>query len=110
MDSTLEIIGRALAGVVFMSVFVEGAVAYFLTEPLHQWKKMSLAEYVIGYAPRYVAALLGVLFSWGFRIDLPAIFGLEAAPGLTYFVTGIVLGRGSNYLHHLLSAVRSVGK
>lgn len=52
---------------------------------------------------RYVAALVGVGLALLYRVDLLALFGLEAFhPIAGWVVTGILIGRGSNYLHDLV--------
>jgi hypothetical protein len=53
---------------------------------------------------RYTAAIVGVLLCLAYQADLLALAGLSTAPPLVgYLVTGIVVGRGANYLHDLVS-------
>ena len=52
---------------------------------------------------RYVAALVGVGLALLYQVDLLALFGLRAIhPIAGWIVTGILIGRGSNYLHDLV--------
>jgi hypothetical protein len=50
---------------------------------------------------RYVAAVTGILL---YHADLLALAGLGSGlPFVGYAITGIVIGRGANYLHDLVS-------
>ena len=52
---------------------------------------------------RYVAALVGITLALLYRVDLLALFGLHAIHTVVgYILTGILAGRGSNYLHDLV--------
>jgi hypothetical protein len=52
---------------------------------------------------RYAAMALGVLLALAYRADLLALVGLVSpfSPFVGYVVTGLVIGRGSNFLHDL---------
>ena len=51
-------------------------------------------------ALRYVAALVGVGLCWAYRADLLALVGLDARFSLIgYLVTGLLLGRGANFIN-----------
>jgi len=57
---------------------------------------------------RYVALTVGVGLAMAFRADLFAAIGLAAIhPWLAYVLTGILVGRGSNYVHDLIDTWRS---
>jgi hypothetical protein len=62
----------------------------------------------------YTAALLGVLLAIAYHADLLALVGLVSpvSPYVGYVVTGLVIGRGSNFLHDLADRwlVPGVGK
>ena len=48
-------------------------------------------------------ALVGIGLAVAYRADALALFGLVAwAPWIGWVVTGLVIGRGSNYLHDLI--------
>lgn len=52
---------------------------------------------------RYVAALVGIVLSLAYRVDLLAMFGYHAFHPIAGMVlTGILVGRGSNYMHDLV--------
>jgi hypothetical protein len=52
---------------------------------------------------RYAAMGLGVLLAVAYQADLLALVGLISpiSPYVGYVVTGLVIGRGSNFLHDL---------
>jgi hypothetical protein len=52
---------------------------------------------------RYAAMALGILLAIAYRADLLALVGLVSpfSPFVGYVVTGLVIGRGSNFLHDL---------
>jgi hypothetical protein len=66
-------------------------------------------------ALRYAAMLLGILLAAAYHADLLALVGLVSpwSPYVGYVVTGLVIGRGSNFLHDLadrwLAPARSAG-
>jgi hypothetical protein len=53
---------------------------------------------------RYVSAAAGILFCFAYHADLLALAGLDSGPPFVgQAITGIVIGRGANYLHDLVS-------
>lgn len=64
---------------------------------------------------RYMAAVVGIALCLAYRVDLLALFGLLAfSPFVGYVVTGLVVARGSNWLHDFVtrwldSASRGLG-
>ena len=60
-------------------------------------------RFIPEWALRYIAAVVGVLLAIAYRADALALFGLVAwTPWIGWIVTGLVIGRGSNYLHDLV--------
>ena len=58
---------------------------------------------VPAFVLRYIAAVVGVAIAFGYRADVLAILGLPAVhPFIGYLVTGLIIGRGANYLHDLV--------
>lgn len=48
------------------------------------------------------SAILGLLLAFGFRFGIFTLFGAEEAiPYMDQVVTGLLMGRGSNWLHNL---------
>ncbi len=53
---------------------------------------------------RYVAMAVGVGLACAYRTDLLGMVGLTAwTPWIGYVITGVLIGRGSNYLHDLVN-------
>lgn len=88
-----------LLGVMFLAVFLEGTLTYVFG------KKSTEAE------PRawvkYVALLAGVGLAIGYKVNLPATVGITSTvPLLDFIVSGIIIGRGSNYLNDLVTSFK----
>lgn len=73
----------------------------------------SLTEYVFGgiskLAPylKYIALLVGVAVSVLYKIDvLFALFGLQSIPVVGWIISGLIIGRGSNYVNDFISLAR----
>lgn len=87
---------NALLGLFFLALLVEGITDYFVAAPL---KQKGFQTWWV----RYAALVVGVAAAFGFRANLPAVFGLKAvADPVSYVATGIVFSRGANYLSDIL--------
>lgn len=87
---------------VLLATLVEGIVEYFIA-PLFD---VYLPRYK--FLLMYVAVLLAVAFTLFYRLDMIAalagLFNVEIANTVFgQIVTGVVLGRGSNYLHQIIT-------
>lgn len=82
-------------GIVFLATFVEGFITYLRgnSEKSTPWLK-------------YVALALGVVVAVGYNIDIPAMVGIASGyPLVSNVISGIIIGRGSNYVNDLLQTV-----
>jgi hypothetical protein len=53
---------------------------------------------------RYVAAVVGILLCWIYNADLLAMVGLVSPwPWVGNVVTGLIIGRGANFVHDFAS-------
>lgn len=87
---------ESITSVFILAVLVEGIVEYFIAseDKKQPWLK-------------YVAAAIGVLVCVIYKADLLAGLGLiTPIPYVGSIVTGIIIGRGSNYLNDFISKVR----
>lgn len=86
-----------ILGLVLLATFIEGLVTYLFgkdTENVRPW----LA---------YVSLSLGVVAAIAYKIDIPAMAGLVSPfPYVSYVISGLILGRGANYLNDFLSIVK----
>ena len=80
-----------LFGFLLLAYLVESMVEYFV--PANGLKPYT----------KYIAAGVGVACSFGFNADVfRDIFGIIAIhPAIGVFATGLIIGRGSNYLNDL---------
>lgn len=95
-----------LALIFVLSFLAESLTEYF-ARPLFGRKPPAIeGDPPIPVSPlwlRYIAALVGITLALLYRVDLLALFGLDAIhPVVGWIVTGILVGRGSNYLHDLV--------
>ena len=51
----------------------------------------------------YVAAIAGVGLAIFYQLDLLALIGELAPSTVGYVLTGLIIGRGANYLHDFVS-------
>lgn len=101
-------------GIAFLlAFFVETMIEYILGTPIDNIKQLQfLREYK--WVLRYVAAGVGVYFAFYWKIDLVSITAsvisdlvdadiLWEVSNAGIVVSGLAIGRGSNYLHEFLS-------
>lgn len=80
-----------------LAVLVEGIVEYFIAKEgaAQPWLK-------------YVAAAIGVFVCVAYKVDVLASLGaVSAFPFVGSVLTGLVIGRGSNYLNDFISKVKT---
>lgn len=97
----------AFLSVVLLGATVEGIVEFLIGSWLDngddaykpKWKKM---------LPQYLALAIGVGVAVLFTVDLFSVFGLEPQiPILSQALTGVLIGRGSNYINDFISKWRN---
>lgn len=82
-----------LAGALFVAVVVEGIIEY-LGKPIPKGYKC------------YAAALLGIVVCLLFKVNMLGWVGVETVPHTGEILTGITVGRGSNYINNRLGKVK----
>jgi len=97
-----------LAGIFVLAFLAETLTEYF-ARPFIKFESLpgnvpANGQRVIpAFVLRYLAALVGVALAVAYRADVLALFGLVAwTPIIGWIVTGLIIGRGSNYLHDLV--------
>lgn len=88
-----------LTGVLILATIAEAIVEYFVAPLLDKVGK----QYV-----RYSAAGVGVLLCMAYQVDiLNMLAGITPIhPAVGWALSGIIIGRGSNFLNDLISSVR----
>ncbi|MCR3922610.1 MAG: hypothetical protein NUK65_08875 [Firmicutes bacterium] len=88
---------EALSTIVVLAIIVE-----FTTEIVK-----SIVPSIRGQYSRIVAILLGMILCVSTRSGLLAIFMIEPffLPQIDYFLTGLIISRGSNILHDLVAKI-----
>ncbi len=80
-----------------LAIFVEAVMEYFISNP--EKKQPWL---------RYISALLGILVCVAYKVDLLSLLGAVSPYAFVGEVfTGLIVGRGSNYLNDFMNRVRN---
>jgi hypothetical protein len=83
------------ASIFFLATFIEGLVEYMFAKEGESQKWM-----------KYVALAFGVVLAVAYRVDIPSLLGLAANYGVVnYIVSGLIIGRGSNYVNDVLTTI-----
>lgn len=91
-----------VAGVLVLAALAEGFVEYFIV-PLLQ--KANAADYA-----KYVALVAGVALCVAYQVDiLLSLVGLVPInPYVGFVLSGIIVGRGSNYVNDFIDVLRGL--
>lgn len=101
-----EHLGSLSIGILFLAIFCEGSIAFFYSDVIRLLGDLTFPDFLRQYSARYIALILGLLLAFGFSVNIPELLGLEAiAPWVGVAVTGVVIGRGANYIHDVLSTI-----
>jgi hypothetical protein len=84
-----------ILGILALATLVEGFVEYAFG------KIVQLQPFLI-----YISLLLGVGVSIAYHVDILAELGLHGAPIVGYIISGVIIGRGSNYANDIISLVK----
>ena len=92
-----------LIGIVFLATFVEGLITYLFGK---QTEEMPPRPWL-----KFVSMALGIALSIAYSIDLLVMVGLESVfPMVGFVVSGVIIGRGANYLNDIFSLIKGVSK
>jgi hypothetical protein len=84
-----------------LAFLAEGLTEYF-AGPFFKWLAR-LAKFPELGDLRYIAALVGIGLAFAYRLDLLLAAGFQPSdPAIGHILTGLVIGRGSNYLHQFV--------
>lgn len=80
----------------------------FLAESMTEYLFGTLADHLPALAPlrwalQYIAALAGVGLAFFYRLDLIGVIGGLDASWVGFILSGLVIGRGANFLHQFVS-------
>ena len=96
----------AASSILFLSTIAEAIVEHIFApildakDPDSTTPKPSRVLDWPALALRYVSVLIGVALCIVYQVDLLAYFGLASPwPWVGWLITGILIGRGSNFIH-----------
>lgn len=109
----LEITTLAVLAGIFVLAFLAETLTEYFARPFLRPETLPgnghKPRHVIpAWSLRYIAACVGVALAIAYRADALALFGLEAwSPWIGYVVTGLIIGRGANYLNDIVDRWRA---
>ena len=100
-----------LSGILILATLVEALVEYLIKPlfgppvwPLPEGQAATADDPIGDLLIRYSAATIGVLLCIAYRADLLVLANLHAPlPWIGYLITGILIGRGANFVHDFTS-------
>lgn len=88
---------ETVAGLLFLATFVEGMIDYFAGENPTQSR-----PYL-----RYVSLAVGIALAVAYRVNIPEMLGITSSVVyVDWVVSGVIIGRGSNYLNDIIGMFR----
>lgn len=93
---------KEVISVLALAVFVEGTVEYLFAA---LFKRYNITEFL-----KYVAVFLGIFACIGYQVDVFTVLGLSfvaVSPIVSYIVSGVLIGRGSNVINDLVDLMGS---
>ena len=91
-----------ILGILFLATFIEGLITYIFGESSENTTRPWI---------RYVSLVLGVGCAIAYQIDIPAAAGLVGVyPIVGFVLSGLVIGRGANYVNDIVALVRGGAK
>lgn len=97
MNTTETIV--ALVTIPVLAFLIESLVEYLIGKPMEKSEKLAPYSWVL----QYVAALAGIGLAWAYQTDLIAILTQGAPSTVGVVLTGLIIGRGSNFTHDIIS-------
>lgn len=88
-----------LAGAFALAFLIESLVEYIFGEPINHIPKIVPYKWLL----MYVSAIAGVLLSLFYKLDLLALIMAREGTIVGMVITGLAIGRGSNFLHQFVS-------
>ena len=93
MDN-LQIMLLALA----LAFLTESMVEYLFGQAVDHFEALKPWRWTL----MYIAAIVGVFLAYYYKLDLLALIGSDPTP-VGFAFTGLIIGRGANYLHDFVS-------
>jgi hypothetical protein len=98
----------------FIAAVVGEGVVEFLIAPWFDWWKVwlmqqSKPDVIPGMLLRLCACAVGIVIAWQLQLAFFRFaFGVESlSPWFDIVITGVAIGRGSNYVHELLGKLQT---
>ncbi|MCY6354932.1 hypothetical protein [Clostridium sp. ZS2-4] len=84
-------------------------VLAFICESIWETIKMAIPHKLPNWGDRIGVMAIGIVLSIASRMDLMSIIGIPLnIPGLGMIFTGLLISRGSNFMHDILATVNNM--
>lgn len=84
-------------GILFLTVLIEGTISFLAGENKNGEPRTYL---------KYLGLAAGMGLAVAYNVDLPGMVGLSTSmPIINYLLSGIVIGRGSNYVNDIIKFI-----
>jgi hypothetical protein len=97
MDITQELL--IIAGAFALAFLTEAFVEYFIGQVMDKFPKLSPFKWLL----MYISAVVGVGLSIFYKLDLISLIIQQDITIVGMVLTGMAIGRGSNFLHQFVS-------
>ena len=97
MDITQELL--IIAGAFALAFLTEAFVEYFIGQVMDKFPKLSPFKWLL----MYISAVVGVGLSLFYKLDLISLIIQQDITIVGMVLTGMAIGRGSNFLHQFVS-------
>lgn len=89
---------ETILGAFVLAILIEGTLTYLFGESNEEGHRPEI---------RYISLALGVVMAFLYQIDILASVGVGSVwPLVGYITTGLIIGRGSNYVNDFLTRIR----
>ena len=88
-----------LAGSFALAFLTEAFVEYFIGQVMDRFPKVAPFKWLL----MYVSAIVGVALAIYYQLDLIALIISQDVTIVGMVLTGLAIGRGSNFLHQFVS-------
>lgn len=88
-----------IVGILFLATLIEGMITYIFGDKENRTDNRNYLK--------YVSLGLGVALAIIYKVDILAMAGLVTGnPIINYVLSGMIIGRGSNYVNDLIGTIR----
>ena len=89
---------EVFGGILFLTATIEGVITYLFPKSEDGVRRNYL---------RFVSLALGIVLAIAYQVDIPSMIGITSDTLIiNYIVSGLVIGRGSNYVNDIIGSIK----